>query len=101
MLTTQEPYQINIKEYVGLHEGFVIIPNHNKLFEIKTKKEELILLIRFREAKDRAIKRLADSVKEAGGNGIIDLEIDYNIVGEVSGDKFHIVAKGVGVVFDK
>ncbi|WP_461462810.1 hypothetical protein [Methanobrevibacter sp.] len=99
-LTSSEPYQINIKEYIGLREGFVIISNENKLFEVKTKQEELILLIRFKEAKDMALKRLAESVKEAGGNGVIDLEIDYNIVGELAGDKFHIVAKGIVVVFE-
>ena len=98
-LTTHEPYQINVKKYLGHFEGSVIIPNENKLFEVKTKQEELILLIRFKEAKDRALKNLANSVKQAGGNGVIDLEIDYNIVGELAGDKFHIIAKGIAVVF--
>ena len=36
-LTTHEPYQINVKKYLGHFEGSVIIPNENKLFEVKTK----------------------------------------------------------------
>lgn len=97
-MTTTHPWQLKVKEYIGVYEGSVIIPNQNKLFEVKTKEEEDILLKRFQEAKNIALSRLAFEVKSHGGNGVLDLEVDYNIVGELFGDSFHIVAKGTGVI---
>ena len=91
---------LNVEEYIGVFEGSVIIPNENRFFEIKTKNEENLLLIRFQEAKDQALKQLAKEIKDHGGNGVLDLEIEYNIVGELIGDSFHIVAKGTGVLLE-
>ncbi|WP_288268725.1 hypothetical protein [uncultured Methanobrevibacter sp.] len=99
-MTTTHPWQVNVKEYIGVFEGSVIIPNENRFFEIKTKNEENLLLIRFQEAKDQALKQLAKEIKDHGGNGVLDLEIEYNIVGELIGDSFHIVAKGTGVLLE-
>lgn len=99
-MTTTHPWGVNVREYLGVFEGSVIIPNENRLFEIKTKKEEDILLRRFQEAKHIALAELAEEVLNHGGNGVLDLEVDYNIVGELVGDSFHIVAKGTGVLLE-
>lgn len=99
-MTTTHPWQVNVKEYIGVFEGSVIIPNENRFFEVKTKEEEDLLLYRFKEAKNQALKKLAQEIKNSGGNGVLDLEIDYNIVGELVGDSFHIVAKGTGVILE-
>jgi hypothetical protein len=53
-------------------------------------------LYHIKNGKDKCLKRLVENVKAAGGNGIIDLDIQYGMVG-LGGDCYQVTALGMGV----
>lgn len=53
-------------------------------------------LYHIKKGKDECLKRLVENVKAAGGNGIIDLDIQYGMVG-LGGDCYQVTALGMGV----
>ncbi len=44
------------------------------------------------------IAQIANEIKAHGGNGILDLKIEYGLIG-LGGDSFQITAMGMGVKF--
>ena len=56
-------------------------------------------LYNIKEGKDECLIKLAKIIKENGGQGVVDLEISYGLVG-LGGDSFQINAMGMGVKFD-
>lgn len=53
-------------------------------------------LITIKEAKDECLIKLANEIKENGGNGILDLDIQFGVIG-INGDHLHITATGMGI----
>lgn len=53
-------------------------------------------LVAIKEGKDECLIKLADKIKENGGNAILDLDIQYGLVGP-GGDHLHITATGMGI----
>ena len=43
-------------------------------------------------------RKIANEIKAHGGNGILDLKIEYGLIG-LGGDSFQITAMGMGVKF--
>ena len=60
---------------------------------VKIEKEKLYML---KEGKDESILKLAEKIKSHGGNGVVDLEIQYGLIG-LGGDRVQINATGIGV----
>lgn len=60
---------------------------------VKIAKEKLYML---KEGKDESILKLAEKIKSHGGNGVVDLEIQYGLIG-LGGDRVQINATGIGV----
>ena len=60
---------------------------------VKNEKEKLYML---KEGKDESILKLAEKIKSHGGNGVVDLEIQYGLIG-LGGDRVQINATGIGV----
>ena len=52
----------------------------------------------FKKAKNDVLIQIANDVKANGGNGILDLKIEYGLIG-LGGDSFQITALGMGVKF--
>lgn len=60
---------------------------------IRFEKETLYNL---KKGKDECLINIANDVKAAGGNGIIDLDIQYSLIG-LGGDRYQVTAFGMGV----
>lgn len=94
LLSTTHPWGKEVKSYEGIFEGRVIIPNNEKF----TSKNNEKLLKNLNNAKNQAISKLADTVKKNGGNGVLDLTIEYDLIGDLKEKSFQIVARGTGVI---
>lgn len=55
-------------------------------------------LVAIKKAKDECLIRFADEIKEKGGNGVLDLDINFGIIG-LGGDHIHVTATGMGIKF--
>lgn len=84
---------------LGQFHATVIFEKDKRLIHTKQEKIELITLNNFKKAKDRCLIKLAKNIRSAGGNGVIDLEIDYGLIG-LGGDSYQITAMGMGVYLE-
>lgn len=64
------------------------------------KKFEKQTIYNLKKGKDECLIKLVKRIKEAGGNGIIDLDIQYGMVG-IGGDHYQVTALGMGVYITK
>ena len=53
-------------------------------------------LYNLKKGKDECLINLVKNVKEAGGNGIIDLDIQYSLIG-LGGESYQVTALGTGI----
>ena len=81
---------------IGIFQSQVII-ERPEMLSVKREIIENKRLISLKQGKDECLVKLAETVKENGGNGILDLEIQYGLVG-LGGDSIHITAMGMGVI---
>lgn len=81
---------------LGQFHATVIIEKDKRLIHTKQEKIELQTLNNFKKSKDKCLIKLAQIIKSAGGNGIIDLEIEYGLIG-LGGDSYQITAMGMGI----
>ena len=58
--------------------------------------DEMKHLNELKEGKDECLIRLSEEIKNAGGNGVIDLKIKY-ILNGLGGSSFQIIASGMGI----
>lgn len=89
------------KDYrlVKLFHSEVIVEKDNIIQQAEREKTEYLQLIRIKDGKDECLLKLATKVKNAGGNGIVDLTINYSLIG-FSGDNIQITAMGMGVFIE-
>lgn len=82
-------------ENLGIFQSDVLIENKE---EITVKRDEIEnkRLVNLKEGKDKCLIKLANTIKEQGGNGVLDLNIEYGIIG-FGGDHIHITATGMGI----
>lgn len=64
-------------------------PRYQKEFETET-------LYNLKKGKDDCLIKLVENIKAAGGNGVIDLDIQYSLIG-LGGDSYQVTAFGMGV----
>ena len=83
-------------EIVGIYYSEIIIDN-KKTISVEREDIENSLLVNLKEGKDRCLVKLADTVKQHGGNGVLDLNITYGLIG-LGGDCVHITATGMGIL---
>ena len=57
-------------------------------------------LYNLKKGKDECLVNLANKIKAAGGNGILDLDIQYSLIG-LGGDRFQVSALGMGIYLSK
>ena len=53
-------------------------------------------LKKIKEGKDECLIKLANQIKSNGGNGVLDLSMNYALIG-LNGDNIQICAMGMGV----
>ncbi len=83
-------------DIIGIFQSEVILENKTP---INIKQFDLIesnRLVSIKEGKDECLIKLANKIKENGGNAILDLDIQYGLVG-TAGDHIHITAMGMGI----
>lgn len=81
---------------VGIYQSEVVIEKDAKLITLEPEIAELEQLRKIKEGKDECLIKLANQIKKYGGNGIIDLTINYTLIG-LGGDSIQITAMGMGV----
>ena len=59
-------------------------------------KYEIRTLYNLKKGKDDCLIELVEAVKAAGGNGVLDLEIQYGLIG-LGGDRYQVSTHGTGV----
>lgn len=81
---------------IGIFQSQIILNRDTHLIHVDPEEFELKTLNTLKESKDECLIRLSEKVKSNGGNGIMDLEIQYGLVG-LGGDDFQITATGIGL----
>lgn len=57
-------------------------------------------LYNLKKGKDECLINFANAVKAAGGNGVLDLDIQYSLIG-IGGDSYQVSAVGMGIYLSK
>ena len=86
-------------EIIQLFHSEVIVEKNKKIINAEPEKAEYLQLIRIKDGKDECLIKLLSKIKNAGGNGILDLSINYSLIG-YSGESIQITAMGIGVLID-
>ena len=81
---------------LGQFHATAIVEKDKRLVNSTQDNVELATLNNLKKAKDKSLIRLAKSIKSAGGNGVINLKIEYGLIG-LGGDSYQITAMGMGV----
>ncbi len=80
---------------IGICQSQVIIENEDDI-SVKREIVEEKRLVGIKKGKDECLLKLINIIKENGGNGILDLEIEYGLIG-MKGDNIHIIATGMAI----
>lgn len=86
---------INIGQFhatVIVDKASVQTPPDREKFENET-------LYHLKKGKDRCLIELVKDIKSSGGNGIVDLEIQYSPIGR-GGDRYQVTALGMGIYLE-
>ena len=81
---------------LGPFHTTTIIEKDRKLLHSKEKQVETKILNELKEGKDESLIKLTQKIKAAGGNGVVNLKIDYGLIG-LGGDNYRISAMGMGI----
>ena len=81
---------------LGQFQSTVILEKEAELFDLNPQERENHTLTILKSGKDKCLIGLTDKIKAAGGNAVIDLDIQYSLIG-LGGDSYHISAMGMGV----
>ena len=81
---------------VGIYQSYILIERDLKIIHPEPELNEKQCLTNIKEGKDECLIQLAENIKNDGGNGIMDLEMTYNLIG-IGGDNIQITARGMGI----
>ena len=87
-------------ENLGYFYTTAIIERNTHLLHLSPENVEKKHLNELKKGKDKCLIKLSDEIKEAGGDGVIDLEINYFLNG-LGGSYFEIVASGMAIKLRK
>ncbi len=93
-MTSDNPQDL-IYENMGYFHTTVIVKRH-ALLDLSSDEFKIDNLNKIKKGKDDCLEELANNIKSLGGNGIINLEINYFLNG-IGGSEFEIVAHGIGI----
>ena len=83
-------------EIIDMYHSEVIIENKDDTLSVKRGEVEDLQLKNIKTAKDQCLIDLANKIKAQGGNGIVDLDIQYGMIG-LGGDHIHVTTTGMGI----
>ena len=84
---------------LGQFHATVIIEKDKRLVHSNQEKVEITTLNTLKQAKDDSLIKLTEHIKAAGGNCVVDLEIQYGLIG-LGGDHYQVSAMGMGIYLD-
>lgn len=87
-------------ELLGVYQSEVIIGKETKIINIEPEKVEQEYMNHIKEAKDKCLIKIAKRIQANGGNGILDLSMNYSVVGN-RGDNIQISAVGIGILLNE
>ena len=96
-ITSSHPINKKI-EIIDQFHTTVFLERNKHLIHSDHEKYEKDTLKMLKKAKDDVLIQIANDVKANGGNGILDLKIEYGLIG-LGGNSFQITALGMGVKF--
>lgn len=85
---------------LGQFHSTVIIEKVKMQTPPKPKEFEEETLYNLKRGKDECLINMVKKIKGAGGNGIIDLDIQYSLIG-IGGESYQVTAFGMGVYLSK
>lgn len=91
---TQKKYSV-----IGQFHTTTIVEKDKRLIHSEPKKVEVRVMNSLKEGKDESLIKLSKKIKDAGGNGVVNLKIDYGLIG-LGGDHYRISATGMGVYIE-
>lgn len=94
-ITSTDPKDLDY-DIIGFFYVTKIVDKKTHLINLTPEKVEKQHLNDLKYAKDECLIRLADKVKESGGNGVVDLDILYFLNG-IGGSDFQIIARGMAI----
>ena len=105
LLTMEDsPKDLNILEYKGIYEASHIF-SFKRREEIKSGIEDSLekeLLICAQIAEDKALLKLIKQLKADGCNGLLNLNMAIETLGQSKGENLaHVVMRGTGVIFEE
>ena len=83
-------------EIIGFYQSQVILKRDTHLVHANPEEFEQKTLHDIKQGKDECLINLSEKIKTNGGNGIMNLEIQYFLVG-LGGNSFQINATGIGI----
>lgn len=83
-------------ELLELYHSEVVIEKDTTIIKSEIKYVENASLVRIKEGKDECLIKLAKLITENGGNGILDLTINYSLIG-FNKENIQITAMGIGI----
>ena len=86
-------------EIIGIYHSEVIMEKDSSIIHTDPKKTEIEHLVKIKESKDACLIKLAKEIKNNGGNGILDLSMNYSLIGH-GGDNIQVTAMGMGIYID-
>ena len=84
-------------DIIGIFNSEVILEKGSDLIKLNPEKIEQEKLVNIKKGKDECLIKLSEKIKRNGGNGILDLSINYALIG-FGGDNIRISAIGMGVL---
>ena len=87
-------------EILKFYQRQILIEKDKHFINIDPEKLELKYLTMIKEGKDKVLIKLAEDIKNDGGNGILDLSMNYTLIG-IGGEDIQITAMGMGIYIEK
>lgn len=81
---------------IGQFNATVILDKDKRLIHTDQRKAEIVTLNKLKEGKDKSLVKLAENIKAEGGNAVVDLHIEYCLIG-IGGDCYQVSAMGMGI----
>lgn len=81
---------------LGQFHATTIIEKDKRLIHTNQKKVEITTLNSLKQGKDECLIKLTENIRAAGGNGVVDLTIQFGLIG-LGGDSYQVSAMGMGI----
>ena len=94
-ITSTDPKDLDY-DILGFFYVTKTIDRNTHIMHLSPEKVERKHLNDLKQGKDECLIKLADEIKELGGNGVVDLDILYFLNG-IGGSEFQIIARGMGI----